>query len=82
MRVSDRFAAVVVDYEVDFRKRCGLRGLHCETVPGMFPLSAEINDRSSLPMPWRKVPYKFGGEKERRAILDFFDRHLRDAALP
>lgn len=80
VRVSDRFTGVVVDHQVDFRDRCGPHGLHCETVPGMFPLSADVNDRSTLAIPWLKLPYKYPTEEDRRAVMDFFDRYLRRPA--
>jgi len=76
VRVSDRFSALVIDHEVDFRNRCGLLGLHCETVPGMFPLSADLNDRSTLMIPWVKLPYGYRSEEDRRAVFALFDRHL------
>ncbi|HXV75330.1 MAG TPA: dienelactone hydrolase family protein [Candidatus Polarisedimenticolaceae bacterium] len=76
LRVSDRFDAAVVDHEVDFRKRRGPCHLHCETIPGMFPLAADINDRRTLAIPWMRASYKYVREGESGQVIDFLDRRL------
>jgi hypothetical protein len=51
-------------------------------VPGLVPLSANVNDRRDLPLPWLRVSYKFLAPAERCAILAFFDEHLRPRPSP
>lgn len=76
VRISDGFAAQVTDYATDFRNHCGPFDVHCETVPGLFRLSADINQRRSLSIPWRHVPYRYRDEEVRSDVLDFFETHL------
>ncbi|HEX9734911.1 MAG TPA: dienelactone hydrolase family protein [Thermoanaerobaculia bacterium] len=82
VRVTDGVAAQVTDYETDYRDACGPLSVHCETVPGLVPLSANVNDRRDLPLPWLRVSYKFLAPAERCAILAFFDEHLRPRPSP
>lgn len=79
VRITDGFAAQVTDYETDYRNDCGTLDVHCETVPGLVPLSANINDRRDLPLPWLRVSYKFLSPAERNTILAFFDEHLHES---
>jgi hypothetical protein len=75
-RLTHPYAARVIDYGVQYRNFCGPEGVHCETIPAIFPLSADINDFETLDAPTLKVGYGFG-EKQLPEILEFFDEHLR-----
>ena len=76
VRISDSFRAHVVDYHVDYDNTCGPLKVHCETVPALVPLAAEVNDFATLAIPHLQVPYKFHGVQLRGEIVDFFRRHL------
>lgn len=78
VRISEGFAAHVVDYEVDYLNECGPRGIHCETVPALAPIAADINAFGSLPVAHLRVPYRFEDETVRVRIVDFLRRHLGD----
>ncbi|MGM0578498.1 MAG: alpha/beta hydrolase family protein [Myxococcota bacterium] len=77
VRISGCFAAQVTDYVQDYRNTCGPDDIHCETMPAMFPLSADVNDPSTLPIPRMKVPYAFEEPALRDNIEAFFEEHLR-----
>jgi hypothetical protein len=79
----------VTDYYVDWRDRCipppADLPVHCETVPGLFPLcttlcgaSSLINcDDQSAPIPRLSIPYGDNGfASDAAAIRDFFATHL------
>ncbi len=79
VRLSDGFAAQVSDYFVDWRNRCtpdAHSGVHCETVPALFPLGGAVRDESSLPLPRLSVLYGFGTDPLREQIRAFFAEHL------
>lgn len=81
VRISDGFQVQVFDVSTTgiplyYRNSCGLRNVHCETVPGLFPLSADINDKSSLTIPYLAVPYHFRAQETRAEILSFFGTEL------
>ena len=50
VRVTDWLAADVSDHVVDYRDLCEGR-VHCETVPALFAISADINDSGTLKIP-------------------------------
>lgn len=75
VRLSDAVAAVMTDWQVEYREGCTGR-VHCETVPALFPHAAEINDQRSLGMPHLRVEYGFGDDEVRSEILAFFDQAL------
>ncbi len=78
-RISSWFRVVVLDHLIDFRNRCWLwQRVHCETVPSLFPISADIRDRSSLPIPHLLVRYGYPGRDLREEVLAFLAAHLRD----
>ena len=74
--VSDAFAAKVTDYQPDYRDRCGPRGVHCETLPGLFPLAVDIMYRTDPEIPWLVLPYRFKDPSVRRATVTFFQTAL------
>jgi len=75
VRVTDWFAAEVADHEVDYRDVCdGL--VHCETVPALVPLAADVNDDATLAIPRLYVPYGLRGAETRQRVLAFLDRQL------
>jgi dienelactone hydrolase len=76
VRISDRFRAQVTDYRVDYRNRCGPRGVHCETVPELGSLAANINDSATLSIPSLVVPYGYADPGSKLRILLFFDEVL------
>lgn len=76
VRVSDVFAAKVTDYQVDYRNRCRRDRVHCETLPALVPLSAQIASEHDLGIPYLKVPYKFQDAASIAAIESFFTTAL------
>ena len=51
--------------------------MHCETVPGLFPLSTTFPDDRSAPVPRLSIPYAENGfAEDADAILAFFATHL------
>jgi hypothetical protein len=72
VRVSDRFTAKVTDLRIDYDNRCGLLGVHCETVPGLIPLTDAIDDEEHLEMSSLEVPYGFSEARWRNRIENFF----------
>ena len=90
VRLTNGIAAQVTDYYVDWRDRCipppADLPVHCETVPGLFPLSTtfcggplltECDDRSA-PLPRMSIPYGDNGfASDAAAIHEFFATHLR-----
>jgi len=76
VRLSDAFRAHVVDYQVDYRNFCGPLDVHCETVPALVPLAADVNYFAALDVPSLRVPYKFADPELREEIVGFFRRHL------
>ena len=81
VHLTDGIAAQVTDYYVDWRDRCIPPPLdlpvHCETVPGLFPLSTTFPDDRSAPVPRLSIPYAENGfAADADAILDFFATHL------
>ncbi len=90
VRLTDGIAAQVTDYFVDWRDRCipppANLPVHCETVPGLFPLSTTLCGASSLtacddrsaPLPRLSIPYGDNGfAVDAAAIHAFFAAHLR-----
>jgi len=93
VRLTDGIAAQVSDYYVDWRDRCipppADLPVHCETVPGLFPLSTTLCgapvltacDDQSAPLPRLSIPYGDQGfAVDAAAIHEFFHAHLRGAA--
>ena len=82
VHLTSGIAAQVTDYYVDWRDRCipppVNLPVHCETVPGLFPLSTTFPDDRSAPLPRLSVPYAENGfADDATEILDFFATHLR-----
>lgn len=82
VHLTGGIAAQVTDYYVDWRDRCipppADFPVHCETVPGLFPLSTTFADERSAPIPRLSLPYaenSFASDAE--AIRNFFATHLR-----
>lgn len=50
-------AAYVTDHLVDYLNACGLRDVHCETVPALAPIAAAINDLYVATGQPRVAPY-------------------------
>jgi len=81
VHLTDGIAAQVTDYYVDWRDRCVPPPVnlpvHCETVPGLFPLSTTFADDRSAPLPRLSIPYAENGfAEDADAILTFFAAHL------
>ncbi len=78
VRISDKFRAHVVDYQLDPHSdiACGPLKVHCETVPVLMAMAVEINDFTTLAVPNLLVPYKFSDPKLQGEIVGFFRRHL------
>jgi hypothetical protein len=81
VHLTDGIAAQVTDYYVDWRDRCipppADLPVHCETVPGLFPLSTTFPDDRSAPLPRLSIPYAENGFADNAdAILAFFATHL------
>jgi hypothetical protein len=79
--ITDRFRAHVTDYFTDWRDHCTqfpFASVHCETVPALFRLSANIDDESYRKTVTMRVPYAhdFGEESTRAMIVDFFMQEL------
>ena len=82
IHLTHGIAAQVTDYYVDWRDRCvpppANLPVHCETVPGLFPLNTTFPDDRSAPVPRLSVPYaETGFTDDATQILDFFAAHLR-----
>src|SRR5215472_7524120 len=82
VHLTDGIAAQVTDYYVDWRDRCVPPPVdlpvHCETVPGLFPLSTTFPDDRSAPLPRLSIPYAENGfAEDADAIRGFFATHLR-----
>jgi hypothetical protein len=56
--------------------------VHCETVPALFALSADIDDERTLTTPHLHVPYGFADTATRRLILTFLAHTLRHHPAP
>ena len=83
VHLTDGIAAQVTDYYVDWRDRCIPPPVdlpvHCETVPGLFPLSTTFPDDRSAPLPRLSIPYAENGfAEDADAIFGFFAAHLRN----
>jgi dienelactone hydrolase len=89
VHLTERIAAQVTDYYVDWRDRCipppADLPVHCETVPGLFPLNTTLCgaasltacDDASAPVPRMSIPYgDTGFATDAAAIHDFFAAHL------
>ena len=89
VRLTTAIAAQVTDYYVDWRDRCiplpADLPVHCETVPGLFPLcttfcgspSLTDCDDGSAPLPRMSIPYGDNGfASDAAAIRNFFAVHL------
>jgi hypothetical protein len=81
VHLTDGLAAQVTDYYVDWRDRCIPPPVdlpvHCETVPGLFPLSTTFADDRSAPLPRLSIPYAENGfAEDADAIFAFFAAHL------
>lgn len=90
IHLTNAIAAQVTDYYVDWRDRCIPPPVdlpvHCETVPGLFPLCTTLCGASSLtncddrsaPIPRMSIAYGENGfANDATAIRDFFASHLR-----
>jgi hypothetical protein len=78
VRVSDSFAAKVIDLRINYRDRCGLLGTHCQTIPALFPLSAELASDDRLGIPTLEVPYKFEAPAVKAQIVKFLETAFGD----
>jgi hypothetical protein len=76
VRISDAFAAKVVDLKIEFRDQCGPLGVHCQTVPALAPLAADLKRDRDLPIPALTVPYRFEAPAVRAQIQSFFEAAL------
>jgi len=82
VHLTGGIAAQVTDYYVDWRDRCIGPPLdlpvHCETVPGLFPLSTTFPDDRFAPVPRLSIPYAENGFAEDAAQIEaFFAAHLQ-----
>ena len=82
VHLTDGIAAQVTDYYVDWRDRCipppADLPVHCETVPGLFPLNTTFADDRSAPLPRLSIPYAENGfAEDADAIFTFFATHLQ-----
>ncbi len=82
VHLTNGIAAQVTDYYVDWRDRCipppANLPVHCETVPGLFPLSTTFPDDRSAPIPRLSIPYAENGfANDATEIRDFLATHLR-----
>jgi acetyl esterase/lipase len=88
VRLTDRIAAQVTDYQTDYRDTCGRAkpftwaGVHCETIPPLFALSPLIHDEKTLGFPRLVVPYGFSSQEDRARVTAFLVTNLRPAAVP
>jgi hypothetical protein len=81
VHLTNGLAAQVTDYYVDWRDRCVPPPfnlpVHCETVPGLFPLSTTFPDDRSAPIPRLSIPYGENGfADDASAVSEFFATHL------
>lgn len=81
IHLTKGIAAQVTDYYVDWRDRfvspSGDLAVHCETVPGLFPLSTTFPEDWSAPIPRLSIPYAENGFADYATeIRDFFATHL------
>jgi dienelactone hydrolase len=76
VRVSDAFSAKVTDLPSTYLDRCGLLGVHCETIPALAPLTAEIAFEADLAIPTLEVPYGFEDPAIQARIISFFEAAL------
>ena len=79
-RAEEGFAAKVVDLPVMIRDRCGALGVHCQTVPQLVDLEAELNAENELAVPSLEVEYGFETPELRAKIEQFFEATLRPRA--
>ena len=82
VHLTTGIAAQVTDYYVDWRDRCVgppfNLPVHCETVPGLFPLSTTFPDERSAPLPRLSIAYAENGfANDATAIREFFATNLR-----
>ncbi len=82
VHLTNGIAAQVTDYYVDWRDRCipppANLPVHCETVPGLFPLSTTFPDDRSAPLPRLSIPYAENGfDNDATRIREFFAAHLQ-----
>jgi hypothetical protein len=83
VRLTDRLAAQVTDYQTDYRDTCGMTrpwewaGIHCETIPPLFSLSPLIHDETTLAIPRLVVPYGFSSTEDQAQVLSFFQTNLQ-----
>jgi len=75
VRISDWPAAVVTDFEVEYRNACGGQ-VHCETVPALLPYAGDINDQQTLAIPHLRIDYGYHDQGQRGDVLAFFAEHL------
>jgi dienelactone hydrolase len=82
-RLDERVSALVIDLQIDFRDYCRswLKDVHCETVPWLVPIAADINHLESPDLPLMQVTYKFQDDDTRSEILRFFEEHLQKHAV-
>jgi hypothetical protein len=81
IHLTEGIAAQVTDHFVEWRDRnftpSGDGYIHCETVPGLFPLTTTFSEDWSAPIPRLIIPYGENGfEEDASAILNFFATHL------
>lgn len=72
--IDDGFRAQAGDHRTDFRDECRHGRWHCETIPGLFPLSADINHLETLPLPFHGSHYRF--QEGARPIVEFFRERI------
>ncbi len=82
VHLTHGIAAQVTDYYVDWRDRCipppANLPAHCETVPGLFPLSTTFPDDRSAPIPRLSIPYGENGfDDDATQIREFFAARLQ-----
>ena len=75
VRLDDSFAAVIVDLESDYLNLCEEK-VHCETIPRLSRYSEQINDRSTLAIPWLQFEYGFPDPDDEQEVIDFFRANL------
>jgi len=79
VRLTNGFAAMVMDHKTDFRNRCWGKNFHCETVPRLFYFHTDINRLNTIEIPHLKITYGFRDVADRRKIIQFFMWHLTSA---
>lgn len=74
VHVPHGFDALIADYRVNYNNRCGDRKFHCETIPSLFPISKDVNNRQLLSIPVVDVDYDLRQKVGKQRIFDFLDK--------